>query len=430
MHELQDYIDAQYGGPGQGLVPDRHDARTRPAGRSTPGKLAVVMGIEVSKLFDCGVKRRAGPSAPPPQIDQQLDEVYDMGVRQMELVNKFDNALAGVAGDNGDDRRRGQRRQPPRDRHVLADAALRAAHNHESHDRTQTRCPAIDRDAAGRASSAAIARSAAGRRRAASTRRPPHCNARGLTAARRAPRQADDRQASMIFDPDHLSVQGAQASCSTSSRRRGYSRRRLQPLLDARRTPIPRIYRLGGFVTPYAGDVHGLRRRSGASTSAGRDPRFYWGVGCGADMNGFGAQGDPRGARRTRSPTRSRARTAVTVGQQHSRPARLRHQQGRRRALRPLPRLGRGPPPASRASDDRRRPRRAAPRPTCRCGSAPTASRPAAARRRRRLTKRGLAGARLGASPAVAAAARGPAEGPRRAALDATASTAAGWPRP
>ena len=24
-----------------------------------------------------------------------------MGVRQMELVNKFDNALAGVAGDSG-----------------------------------------------------------------------------------------------------------------------------------------------------------------------------------------------------------------------------------------------------------------------------------------------------------------------------------------
>ena len=30
-----------------------------------------------------------------------------------------------------------------------------------------------------------------------------------------------------------------------------------------------------------------------------RDPRFYWGFGWGADMNGFAHQGDPRGRRRT-----------------------------------------------------------------------------------------------------------------------------------
>src|SRR3712207_8419446 len=37
-----------------------------------------------------------------PIFDRQLDEVRRMGVRQMELVNKFDNALSGVAGDNGE----------------------------------------------------------------------------------------------------------------------------------------------------------------------------------------------------------------------------------------------------------------------------------------------------------------------------------------
>ena len=31
MYKLQDYIDAQYGGPGQGLVPDRATTRSRRA---------------------------------------------------------------------------------------------------------------------------------------------------------------------------------------------------------------------------------------------------------------------------------------------------------------------------------------------------------------------------------------------------------------
>ena len=58
------------------------------------GKLAVVLGIEISKLFDCGVYNdRPDPGATAGQIDRQLDEVYKLGVRDMELVNKFDNAL-------------------------------------------------------------------------------------------------------------------------------------------------------------------------------------------------------------------------------------------------------------------------------------------------------------------------------------------------
>src|SRR3954452_10041582 len=97
--ELQDYIDAQNGGPGKGwfrIVTDPWQARNV----IHEGKLAVVLGIEISRLFDCqtydGVAKcdRA-------QIDRDPDEVYGYGVRDMELINKFDNALAGVAGDNG-----------------------------------------------------------------------------------------------------------------------------------------------------------------------------------------------------------------------------------------------------------------------------------------------------------------------------------------
>ena len=41
------------------------------------------------------------PSCTKASIDRQLTEVRRMGVSQMELVNKFDNALSGVAGDDG-----------------------------------------------------------------------------------------------------------------------------------------------------------------------------------------------------------------------------------------------------------------------------------------------------------------------------------------
>jgi len=56
----------------------------------------------------------------------------------------------------------------------------------------------------------------------------------------------------------------------------------------------PRIYRLGGFITPYAGDSTGFVDKW--RTHLGwADRRYYWGIGYGADMNGLGAQGDPRG---------------------------------------------------------------------------------------------------------------------------------------
>ena len=110
-------------GPGKGwfrIVDDPFQARRV----INQGKLAVVLGIEVSKLFDCGVYNDV-PECDRAQIDRQLDEVHRLGVRDMELVNKFDNALSGVAGDSGDDRHGGERRQQVRDGPVLADAELR-----------------------------------------------------------------------------------------------------------------------------------------------------------------------------------------------------------------------------------------------------------------------------------------------------------------
>ena len=57
-----------------------------------------------------------------------------------------------------------------------------------------------------------------------------------------------------------------------------------------------------------------------ASTSSWADPRYYFGFGYGADINGLGAQGDPRGAdvRRTRSTYPFTGLGGVTVDKQRS----------------------------------------------------------------------------------------------------------------
>ena len=100
LRALQDYIDAQHGGPGKGwfrIVSDPFQAR-RVINR---GKLAVIPGIEVSNLFDCGLQNGSSPCVPK-DVDARLDEAYNkLGVRDMELINKFDNGFGGVAGDGG-----------------------------------------------------------------------------------------------------------------------------------------------------------------------------------------------------------------------------------------------------------------------------------------------------------------------------------------
>jgi hypothetical protein len=60
---------------------------------------------------------------------------------------------------------------------------------------------------------------------------------------------------------------------------------------------LPRLYKLGGVITPYAGSSEGFYHQW-THLDALRDEfgRNYYGVGWGADMNGFGAQGLARGA--------------------------------------------------------------------------------------------------------------------------------------
>ncbi len=94
---MQDYIDAQAGGPGRGffrLVTSPAQARQV----ISEGKLAVLIGIETSELFNCGFKDAICTRE---TIDAQLTAMYDMGVRSMFPIHRFDNQFGGARIENG-----------------------------------------------------------------------------------------------------------------------------------------------------------------------------------------------------------------------------------------------------------------------------------------------------------------------------------------
>ena len=68
------------------------------------GKLALVLGVEVSEVLDCGQFNGDRRSATAAQIDRELDELHALGVQSLFPVHKFDNALGGTHFDDGSDR--------------------------------------------------------------------------------------------------------------------------------------------------------------------------------------------------------------------------------------------------------------------------------------------------------------------------------------
>jgi microsomal dipeptidase-like Zn-dependent dipeptidase len=283
LRELQDYVDAQSGGPGKGwfrIVETPAQARRV----INQGKLAVVMGIEVSKLFDCGVQD-GQPECTADQVDARLKEVYDLGVRSMEIVNKFDNGFAGVAGDTGTTGivvNNGNRIETGR---YWQMGPCADPHNH---DKAQPTAPGgvPDRDAlAGNLLSALMPPGATPIYGPA-----PHCNQMGLSdlGVHLVERMI---QRKMIIDPDHLSVLARRRVLDVAEKH-GYSGV-ISSHSWSSPDAIPRILRLGGVVTPMAGTTTEFLQQY-EETKAVRDPRFYWGIGWGADMNGFAHQGAPR----------------------------------------------------------------------------------------------------------------------------------------
>jgi microsomal dipeptidase-like Zn-dependent dipeptidase len=277
-YEFQDYIDAQEGGPGKGwfrIVRNPFEARRV----INAGKLAVILGIEETKPFDCGI-RNGRALCGRADVRRHLAEAYSMGVRQMELLNQFDNAFGGVAGQPGA-------------LGVVANTGNRIETGRFLDLETCTTPEGVEDNAqvTGHEVFGAVLSTFLPPATVPVYPAPPHCNRYGLSdIGAYTVRRMMDR--GMIIDPDHMSV---------------LARSRTLDIIEAERyggvisshswsDPIAyqRILRLGGMVTPIGDPVDDVVEKWRDLRSM-RNRRYLYGFGFGSDINGISSQAGPRG---------------------------------------------------------------------------------------------------------------------------------------
>jgi microsomal dipeptidase-like Zn-dependent dipeptidase len=279
MHELEEYVDALSGGPGLGwfrIVRDPFEARRV----VNEGKMAVVLGIETSEIFGCGGSE-ALPRCSRDQIVAGLDEIERMGVASFFPIHKFDNALGGVRFDSG-----------------TFGAAINAANFKQTgHFWQVERCqgPESDNEQATVVPEDVIDAGLLAFFPAGLTPLyppPPHCNKLGLTPLGEfTVEEMIDR--GLMVEIDHMSVKAASRALELAEAR-GYS-----GILSSHSWMDPhqrsRVYRLGGFIEPITTSPESFVEEW-RQLRAVADPRFRFGIGFGADANGFHAQPPARGA--------------------------------------------------------------------------------------------------------------------------------------
>ena len=99
LFDIEKYVDAQEGGPGKGwfrIVKDPAEARSVIA----DGKLAVIPGLEFANVFHCRVQFLPGggetSDCTREDIDREIDEAWNLGVRQIFPYHDVDSALGGT----------------------------------------------------------------------------------------------------------------------------------------------------------------------------------------------------------------------------------------------------------------------------------------------------------------------------------------------
>jgi hypothetical protein len=295
LRALQDYIDAQSGGPGKGffrIVTNPFQARQV----ANQGKLAVVEGIEVSDLFNCG-EFMGTPKCNAGQIDAGLREIRGLGVSTFFPIHKFDNAFGGTKMDAGET------------------GALVNAGNHletgqfwqiqtctgPEHDSTQltaggtTGLPGLTtlmNTRVGKDLLPGLPTGILPTSQLPVYPPPPHCNTRGLTGLGT---YLLNRMIKLHFivELDHMDAKTADSALTVLEAHR-YS-----GVISAHSWDSPqensRIYNLGGFVTPIAGASPASFVSQWRASLKIRNTRFYNGVGFGygADMNGLAEESQP-----------------------------------------------------------------------------------------------------------------------------------------
>jgi hypothetical protein len=120
----------------------------------------------------------------------------------------------------------------------------------------------------------------------------PHCNTIGLTGLGR--HVIDEMiERGMLFDPDHMSAL-ARSQAMDHIKERGYHGV-VSSHSWADDETYQEIYEVGGMVTPMQSRADNFVERWKQHKSWS-NPDYYFGIGYGADMNGFAGQSGPRGA--------------------------------------------------------------------------------------------------------------------------------------
>ncbi|HEX4842898.1 MAG TPA: peptidase M19 [Limnobacter sp.] len=294
--QLEAYIDAQEGGPGKGwfrIVTSPQEARQV----INDGKLAVVLGIEISHLFNCGIKFGQN-LCDEAEIDRQLDRLYALGVRQMFPIHEFDNAFGGNGifdgavlnvGNFYDTGAFWQTYDCPGGENDYQDFILRKP------GAVMTSVPGLGNDPLSQAlidnnpGVAPLYPTGEDRRQ---------CNRRGLTElGKYAFKRLMEK--GIIIEVDHmeLSIKGDLIDMadrqqpkyplvSTHGAHGGITREQARKILAA-----------GGIIYPYQGTAQGWAEDLKVIAPL-KNAQFDFAMGFGADTNGLGAQAGPRGADR------------------------------------------------------------------------------------------------------------------------------------
>jgi microsomal dipeptidase-like Zn-dependent dipeptidase len=292
LYDLQEYIDAQFKGLGNGffrIVTSPEEAREV----INQGKLAVVIGVETSQPFDC-LYQEGVEICSEQQIDDGLQELWDLGVRSLFPVHKFDNAFGGTAMDAGTtgilvnlgnrymtgrwweveectgdehDRTPGSLGPGPSDAYLElaeSDPDLRIFDEKLTEPLLSEALPSYPPG--------------------------PVCNVRGLTELGEylINRMID---MGMIIETDHLSAKARDRALEILEER-GYSGVITSHSWGGSPSRV-RIQALGGIVSPYANSSTDYIDEW-EEARATQPEQYLWGIAYGTDTNGLGQQAAPR----------------------------------------------------------------------------------------------------------------------------------------
>lgn len=270
--DLEAFVDERHGGKGKGwfrIAYSPEEARKY----VEEGKLAVILGMEVSNPFGCGIAVGI-PKCTKKKIDAGLDEAKELGIRSMYMCHKFDNALCGVRFDEGT-------------QGIVVNAGnfLNTGQfwqveqcKTELHDNT-VEGGVIPPKVAELIKVNVLPVYPEG----------PHCNKRGLTALGEYALQGMmDR--GLLVELDHQGVKAASRTMEILESEDYPGVVSSHSWMDKHFTE--RIYELGGFITQYGHDSRSFVEE-GAEEHPVRE-KYDVGYGFGMDMNGFGGTPPPR----------------------------------------------------------------------------------------------------------------------------------------